>query len=126
MVVDLPSLSSLTIGTGAFSNTHHFDIHQFPNLISLSLGYDIIDREDSFELNGLSKLTEFRCLQPIYRNSPVETNETKSFRIINCSALKDIYVSLVVLLIMDNSRCQIVLLSFLLLLPLFGCMFLLL
>ena len=92
MVVDLPSLSSLTIGTGAFSNTHHFDIHQFPNLISLSLGYDIIDREDSFELNGLSKLTEFRCLQPIYRNSPVETNETKSFRIINCSALKDIYV----------------------------------
>ena len=92
MAVDLPSLSSLTIGTGAFSNTHHFDIHQFPNLISLTLGYDIIDREDSFELNGLSKLTEFRCLQPIYRNSPVETNETKSFRIINCSALKDIYV----------------------------------
>ena len=126
MVVDLPSLSSLTIGTGAFSNTHHFDIHQFPNLISLSLGYDIIDREDSFELNGLSKLTEFTCLQPIYRDSPVETNETKSFRIINCSALKDIYVSLVVLLIMDNSRCQIVLLSFLLLLTLFGCMFLLL
>ena len=76
MVVDLPSLSSLTIGTGAFSNTHHFDIHQFPNLISLSLGYDIIDKEDSFELNGLSKLTEFRCLQPKYRNSPVETNET--------------------------------------------------
>ena len=62
-------------------------------MISLTLGYDIIDKEDSFELNGLSKLTEFRCLQPIYRNSPVETNETKSFRIINCSALKDIYVS---------------------------------
>ena len=93
MVVDLPSLSSLTIGTGAFSNTHHFDIHQFPNLISLTLGYDIIDKEDSFELNGLSKLTEFRCLQPKYRDSPVETNETKSFHIINCSALKDIYVS---------------------------------
>ena len=62
-------------------------------MISLSLGHDIIDREDSFELNGLSKLTEFRCLQPKYRDSPVETNETKSFRIINCSALKDIYVS---------------------------------
>ena len=93
MVVDLPSLRSLRIGTGAFSNTHHFDIHQFPNLISLSLEYDIIDREDSFELNGLSKLTEFTCLQPIYRDSPVETNETKSFRIINCSALKDIYIS---------------------------------
>ena len=105
MVVDLPSLSSLTIGTGAFSNTHHFDIHQFPNsnthhfdihqfpnLISLTLGYDIIDGEDSFELNGHSKLTEFRCLQPKYRDSPVETNETKSFRIINCSALKDIYL----------------------------------
>ena len=93
MAVDLPSLSSLTIGTGAFSNTNHFDIHQFPNLISLSLGYDILDKEDSFELNGLSKLTEFRCLQPIYRNSPVETHETKSFRIINCRALKDIYIS---------------------------------
>lgn len=92
MVVDLPSLSSLAIGTGAFSNTHHFDIHQFPNLISLSLGYDIIDREDSFELNGLSRLTEFRCLQPKNRNSPVKTNETKSFRITNCSAFESLYV----------------------------------
>ena len=44
--------------------------------------------EDSIELNGLSKLTTFSCLTPVHRNKPVETNETKSVRIINCNALE--------------------------------------
>ena len=120
MAVDLPSLSSLTIGTGAFSNTHHFDIHQFPNLISLSLGYDIIDKEDSFELNGLdaySQYIEIVQLRPMRQSHSVSSIVAHS---------KTFMYPLVVLLIMDNSRCQIVLLSFLLLLTLFGCMFLLL
>ena len=51
-------------------------------MISLSLGHDIIDREDSFELNGLSKLTEFR----IYI-SPRCFVDYGQFEVSNCPAL---------------------------------------
>ena len=93
MIVDLPRLHTLFIGSGAFTNTYHFDYNQFPNLGTLSLAYDMIYKEDSFELSRMSNLTKFTCLEPVCRNRPVETIETKSFRITNCNALKSFLVN---------------------------------
>lgn len=91
-VSDLPSLEIIDIKRGAFTNTYDFDPSRFPNLEKLILPYYKLIDTDSFELNGLSKLKEFKCVDMYIPDVPDKYNETKSFRATNCNSLTEINI----------------------------------
>ena len=92
--IDLPSLTTLSIGDGSFGNSTSFQLSNLNLLQSLNIGNEMFNLVSTFKIDGLTSLTSlsigsnsFTSMKNGYGNDP-----SKSFQILNCDKLESIQI----------------------------------
>ena len=92
--IDLPNLTSLSIGDGSFGNSATFQLSNLNSLQSLNIGNEMFNLVSTFKINGLTSLTSLS----IGSNSFTQhidgfgNDSNKSFHILNCVKLESISI----------------------------------
>ena len=94
IVVDLPSLQSITLGYYAFGNSAEYYLYSLNSFEELEIGDNSFGSVSTFEINGLNQLKTIK----IGMNSFTKTKNSygndasKSFHILNCESLESIQI----------------------------------
>ena len=94
MNIDLPKLSTLSIGNGAFNEAAILKFINLNDLESIEIGANKFNKVKSLIIDGLNKLISLRIGSNSFTNKLNSYgNETdKSFHILNCESLESIEI----------------------------------
>ena len=95
MNIDLPKLSTLSIGNGTLLNKAEiFELRNLNNLESIEIGNNCFSNVDEFIINGLNELKSMRIGSNSFTGSlnSYGNDESKSFHILNCAKLESIEI----------------------------------
>ena len=107
-IIDLPSLTILSIGDGSFGNSTIFQLSNLNSLQSLNIGNEMFNLVSTFKIDGLISLT----LLSIGSNSFTSVkngfgnDSGKSFHILNCAKLESM-VNIVSVIMVANLNYRI-------------------
>ena len=93
-ILDLPKLSTLSIGSNSFGNSSIFHLSNLNSFQSLNIGNGCFGYSSLFEINGLQSLS----MLSIGSNSFTQKNywygnyKAKSLHILNCESLESIEI----------------------------------
>ena len=87
--IDLPKLSSLSIGKTSFGNSNNFLLSNLGKLISITIGDECFKPLSTFNLNGLGSLVTLTIGSNSFTEHPYSfgNDASKSFHILNCNKL---------------------------------------
>ena len=92
--IDLPSLTSLSIGDGSFGNSATFQLSNLNSLQSLNIGNEMFNLVSTFKIDGLTSLTSLSIGSNSFTQHPngYGNDSGKSFHILNCVKLESISI----------------------------------
>ena len=90
--IDLPKLSSLSIGKTSFGNSNNFLLSNLGKLISITIGDECFKPLSTFNLNGLGSLVTLTIGSNSFTEHPYSSGNdaSKSFHISNCNKLEKV------------------------------------
>ena len=92
--IDLPNLTSLSIGDGSFTNSTTFQLSNLNSLQSLNIGNEMFNGVSTFKIDGLTSLTSLLIGSNSFTQhaNGFGNDSSKSFHILNCAKLESISI----------------------------------
>ena len=93
-IIDLPSLTILSIGDGSFGNSTTFHLSNLNSLQSLNIGNEMFNLVSTFKIDGLTSLTSLSIGSNSFTSvkNGFGNDSGKSFHILNCAKLESIEI----------------------------------
>ena len=93
-ILDLPKLTTLSIGNESFGNSTTFHLSNLNSFQSLNIGNNKFNEVSTFMIEGLSSLTSISIGSNSFtqHTNGFGNDFTKSFHILNCTKLESIMI----------------------------------
>ena len=93
-ILDLPKLTTLSIGSNSFGNSSTFHLSNLNSFQSLNIGNGCFAYSSLFEINGLQSLNTLSIGSNSFTSmkNGFGNDSTKSFHILNCTKLESIEI----------------------------------
>ena len=94
MNIDLPKLSTLSIGNGAFNEAEILKLRNLNEMDSIEIGNNCFSGTEILIIDGLNELKSMRIGSNSFTGSlnSYGNDNTKSFHILNCESLESIEI----------------------------------
>ena len=93
-IIDLPALTTLSIGDGSFGNSTTFQLSNLNSFQSLNIGNEMFNLVSIFKIDGLTSLTSLSIGSNSFTSmkNGFGNDSNKSFHILNCDKLESIQI----------------------------------